>query len=445
MKEVINKLKQAVKNTKFENHTFLVGGFVRDQLMERTSDDIDIVVDLPNGGIELSELLYKKGISSRPVIYRNFGTALTVIDGVNIELVMTRKESYRNNSRKPQVKPATLKEDAQRRDFTINAIYQNLVTEEIFDLTGKGISDIKDKIIRTVIDADKVFNEDPLRMLRAVKFAVKLNFLIEESTYLSLKNNAYRLEIISVERIKEEFIKIITSNKPGLGIKMLIDTDLMNYIIPEFKEILDVPQNKYHNLNVLEHTIKVVENVKPTPILRISALLHDIGKGRTYFKDENGDIHFHKHEVVGAKMAVKILNRLRFSNKFIKEVEFLIRNHLRTKQYGKNAELVTDKTIRRLILNSGDYLEDLLALIDADNKVHAPEYSMPNQISNLKMRIKSIENKMETMPISGDDIKERFNLKEGKLIGEYLSKAKEKWLENPQISKEELLEYLKSS
>ena len=444
MNQVVNKIRKAIMNTEFENHTYLVGGYVRDYIMGIKSNDIDIVVNLENGGIRLVNYLYEKNISAKPVIYKNFGTALTIIDNTNIELVMTRKESYRAKSRKPTVKPATLEEDAMRRDFTINAIYQKLSDGKILDITTKGLSDIEDKIIRTVSNSERVFSEDPLRMLRAIKFAVRLNFTIERKTFESIKQNAERLNIISVERIKEEFVSILLSQKPSEGIKLLLQTGLMKYIIPEFYEIIDIPQNRYHSDDVLHHTLKVLDNVSPTTVLRISALLHDIGKGRTFSKDTKGNIHFYRHELIGAKMTENILGRLKFSKSLIKKVYLIILNHLRTKQYGDKAQNVKDKTVRKFILQTKGFRDELLELIDADNKAHATKYRLPHQIKYLKKRIANLENDILKMPINGEDIKKYFNLNEGEKVGKLLKKAKDIWLESPHISKKELLERLRA-
>ncbi len=439
---IVDKIRKAIKNTEFENRTYIVGGAVRDYILGKTSQDIDMAVELPEGGIRLATFLFRKNIATKPVIYKNFGTAQNRIDSINIEYVMTRKESYRHISRKPDVEPATLREDAYRRDFTINAIYYDISQDKILDITEKGIKDINKKIIRTVTTPDRVFHEDPLRMLRAVKFAVKLNFKIEKNTYAAIKTHSERLSIVSIERIAREFQEILISPFPDIGIKYLIDTNLMKFIIPEIYPLINLPQNKYHNEDAFLHTLNVLKNIKNEPDLRMAALLHDIGKPKTFSKDKNGNIHFYKHEVVGAKIAKEILKRLKFSKSSTNKIVNLIRYHLLTKQYGKEAEIVKDKKIRRFLVRTEGFTNELLELIDADNKAHSPKYKMPNQISKLKERIKRIQEETIPFSVNGNDIKKELNLSEGKKIGELLKKAKDLWIENPNLTKEELLKKL---
>ena len=440
MNKIRKKIAEAIKGTRFENKTFIVGGYVRDKVMGIQSEDMDIVVELKNGGKDLANFLFDKGISSRPVIFPNFGTAFVMIKNHKIEFVMTRKESYREKDRKPDVEQGTIEEDIFRRDFTINSLIMNIVTEEIQDVTGKGFPDIKNKIIRSTSVPEIIFSEDPLRMLRAVRFAVQLGFYIEENTREGILNNANKLKYISWERRRDELIKIMVSNDPVAGIRLLIKFDLMKNLIPEIYDIKDLEQNRYHDLDVLEHSLEVVSKTSPDPVLRIAALLHDIGKAGTITKDEKG-IHFYGHESTGADITKKILKKLKFPKDTITKIYVLIKHHMRLKNAGENAEKFSDKAIRKLIFDLGDNLDKILDLIHADNLCHAPDYCMPKQIPELKKRISEIKNRLtdRKSPVKGKDVIEYFKIKSGKKVGILLKQAEDIWLEHPEWDKTKIL------
>ncbi|MDD3051940.1 MAG: CCA tRNA nucleotidyltransferase, partial [Candidatus Cloacimonetes bacterium] len=305
--QLIKKISEIIKGTEFENKTFIAGGYVRDLILGRKNDDIDLVVEMNNGGVKLAKFLHRIGASSVPVIYKNFGTALINIDGYKVELVMTRSESYRDRNRKPEVQYATLLQDVMRRDFTINSLLQNICTGEIIDLSGKGMDDLRDRIIRATDDPVIIFREDPLRILRAVRFANRLDFSIEPETEKYIKEHGSELQYISQERKREELEKILLSNRPADGIRLLFKLDLIDYLIPELREIENLEQNNYHCYDALEHSLQVLDKTKATIELRLAALLHDIGKKRTYSKDKH--IHFYNHEKTGAEMCKEILDR----------------------------------------------------------------------------------------------------------------------------------------
>jgi len=440
MKDVIAIIANAIRGTEFENNTFIAGGFVRDKVMGKESNDLDIVVTLPNGGIALAQLLYKKEISSRPVIFQQFGTAQVIISGNKIEFVMARKETYRDKNRKPDVVQGTIIEDIYRRDFTVNSLIMNVMNGEIQDISNKGITDIKAKIIRATSKPDIIFAEDPLRMLRAVRFAVQLGFLIEDNTLNGIIRNAQALEHISRERIRDELIKILISPAPATGIRMLVHSGMMQYIIPDLTLLTGAQQNKYHDKDMLEHTLQVLQNTPSYIVLRISALLHDIAKPQTRTKDERG-VHFYRHEIAGAKRARKILRDLKFPKETIEKVTKLIKNHMRLKAFGDTLENFSDVAVRRLIIQMDSELENLLSLIQADNISHAKTYCLPSQIPNLKKRIasnlKKINGKM--LPVTGSDIMLHFEMSEGQNIGKMLDQAHEIWLQHPFWDKTEIL------
>jgi len=441
MKKIEKIISQAIIGTEFENKTFIVGGYVRDKAMGIQSVDMDIVVELENGGKKLADFLYRKRMCSRPVVFENFGTAFVMIGSHKIEFVMTRKESYRDKNRKPDVLSGTLKEDIFRRDFTINSLVMNIISGEIRDITGKGISDIKDRIIRSTSDPEIIFGEDPLRMLRAVRFSVKLGFEMEQETEKGIKNNSNKLKNISWERRRDELIKMLESDEPVRAIKLLYDFNLMKNLIPELEKLKGLQQGKCHNLDAFEHTLKILELTKPNLELRLSALLHDLGKPETFSKDETG-IHFYEHEKIGSEISKKILKRLKFPQNLIKKVSYVIKNHIILKSSGKTGNNISDKDLRKLIFDSGENLELLLNLIHADNQVHAKEYSRPDQVPIIRNKIAILKKQLsgKEIPVSGKDIMKFFNLNEGTKIGELLEKAKVIWFEHPEWEKEKILE-----
>ncbi|MDP8203359.1 MAG: HD domain-containing protein [Candidatus Tenebribacter mawsonii] len=440
MQNVVKVITDTIRETEFENNTFIAGGFVRDKVMGKESNDLDIVVTLPDGGIELANLLFQKKLSSRPVIFQRFGTAQVNILGYKIEFVMSRKESYKNNNRKPAVAHGTITEDIYRRDFTMNSLIMNVMDNKIQDITNKGIEDIKAKIIRTTSQPDLIFKEDPLRMLRAVRFAVQLNFTLETETLNGIILNAPMLKYISRERIRDELIKILLSSSPAEGIKLMIKTGIIQNIIPEISLLQDVQQNKYHDRDVLGHTLQVLQNTPNDLVLRLSALLHDISKPQTKTQDKKG-IHFYHHEVAGAKRARKILNDLKFPKDIIDKVSKIIKNHMRLKSFGDNIINLSDVAVRRLIFQMQNELEPLLSLIHADNISHADAYILANQIPNLKLRIASNQKKIigKKLPVTGRDIMLHFEISEGQNVGKILDRAHEIWLKHPYWNKTKII------
>jgi tRNA nucleotidyltransferase/poly(A) polymerase len=313
------------------------------------------------------------------------------------------------------------------------------------DITGTAFTDIEEQVIKTPTNPDVTFIEDPLRMLRGIRFSSTLGFVIDKTTETSMQKNAKHLQTISYERIREELSKILMSSYPGAGIHKLTTLGLMNYIIPEIYDIIGLEQNKYHTKDVYSHTIDVVLASPPILEVRMAALLHDLGKSKVVEKNEDGTNSFHRHELYSGRMAENILRKLKYDNKFIKTVSFIVSNHMRLKQFGAEAELASDKSIRRLLTDSGDKLSLLLELCHADNLSHAPKYCLPNQIEGLLERIKNIKFEPEKIkiPITGTDIMETFNILPGKKVGDLLQLSEEYYLENPNITKEELITKLK--
>lgn len=452
--KVILKFKELIKGSMFENHLFAVGGCVRDKIMGHDIKDIDLCVDLLDGGLLFADWMCNtyKDITKNKCVFPTFGTAkfTITIDGedYDIETVMTRSEQYHDkNSRNPECDFGTIEQDCFRRDLTINSLYINVSTGEVLDLTGKGIDDIKNKIIRTPCDPNITFIDDPLRMLRVCRFSSRYGWNIDCDTLGGIIDNVERIQIISKERIADELEKIFICKNSTYGMRLLCITGLLKRIIPELLETIDLEQNKYHFGDVWSHTMKVVENTKPIFKNRLAGLLHDIGKIKTKSVDENGNIHFYKHEVVGKQIAYDIMKRLKLSNDIINDVCFAIEQHMRTKPFGNEELKVSDKVIRKLQSDFGDRIDFVFDVINADNLSHAPEYCLPHQIPNIKKRIEELDKmgpscKKIKLPINGNDIMEITGIEPGPMVKDILFKIKDMFLENPNISREECIKYL---
>jgi poly(A) polymerase len=442
-------LKQLIRKSPYEGKVFLAGGAVRDELMGIDANDLDFVINLEDGGAKFAEWAtkkignYKKG--SNPVTYETYGTAKFNLAGVehkgfklddmDIDCVMPRTEEYEEGSRKPKVDSGSLKDDVDRRDFTTNSLLKNLSTGEILDLTGMGKQDIKDGIVRTPLDPNVIFSEDPLRMLRAVRFTMKYNWKLPLFMIKALKNNASKLKQISVERVQEELNKMLMTDSPDRAIKLLQITGLSKYVFPELDRLIKLEQNKYHKEDAMEHTLTVVKGTPKNLVTRLMALFHDIGKEAT--KEVIGkEIHFYGHEKIGAEMTEKILTRLKYPNKIIDAVVKGVASHMKLKHGGPDSFGATDKTLRKFKVNMGDHLEDVLNLIHADNIAHEAGFDMPNQIEAIRKRLDTLgipQGKLK-LPINGGDIMKKYKLKSGKIIGDLLAIVKDEYLENPKVN-----------
>ncbi|MCL5102800.1 MAG: CCA tRNA nucleotidyltransferase [Armatimonadetes bacterium] len=419
MDNVLDILRTATEGGRYDGRLYLVGGIVRDKLLEKPSDeDIDIVLEGDAG--ELAEFLHEKGVAEHaPVTYPRFGTAMITVGGTQVELVGARRESYDPTSRKPSTSPGTLLDDVLRRDFTINTLLENLHTGEILDLTGRGMVDLWDKLIRTPVDPASTFADDPLRMLRAIRFATRLGFRIDEETYAAIGSCASRLGIVSGERIREEFVKIIMGPDAVAGLEMLRETTLLDQFAPELSATYGVTQNIYHIHDVWTHTIKTLEliPVESGIILRLAALLHDVGKVETRTVDEIGAVHFYDHQHTGSDIARRVMHRLRFSNSQIDEVAFLISRHLRVGEYDKQW---SDAAVRRLIREAGDHLEDLILLTAADKGASNP--AMPRvDLDEFRAHVERAKERLAgrkiASPLDGREIIDLLGFEPGPEIG----------------------------
>ena len=413
---------------------YLVGGFVRDLILNRRNKDIDVMV--VGNGIDFAKLISKK-LNKKLQIFKNFGTAMLKTENYDIEFVGARKESYSKDSRNPVVEQGTLVEDLSRRDFTINSLAISLNKKnygEIIDLFS-GRADIDKKIIRTPLDPKITFHDDPLRMMRAARFASQLDFLVDKNNLEFIKSEKERIEIISKERINDELNKILMSKKPSVGLKVLKESGLLELILPEICDLQGIDEiegkthkdNFYHTLKVLDNICENTENLW----LRWVALLHDIGKPKTKKFNKKIGWTFHGHEYVGSKMVDKIFRRLKLPlNEKLKYIKKLIL--LSSRPIVLSLENITDSAVRRLIFDAGDDIDDLLTLCEADITTKN-EHLQKKYLNNFKIvreKIKIVEERDQIRnfqpPISGEEIMSSFGLKPCKEIGiikEYIKEA----------------------
>jgi putative nucleotidyltransferase with HDIG domain len=412
---------------KMNLETYLVGGFVRDIILDRPCKDYDVVT--LGSGIELASAVSDYFHQQYPLaVFKNFGTAMIKLDDIEVEFVGARKESYRSHSRKPIVENGSLEDDQNRRDFTINALAISLNKNSFGELLDSfnGVRDIQNNTIRTPLDPDLTYSDDPLRMMRAIRFATQLNFRIEPSSLRSISRNKDRINIISKERITDELNKIILSPKPSIGFKLLFDTGLLHIIFPQLVklQVVETIGDKSHKDNFY-HTLEVLDNISENTNdlwLRWAAILHDIAKPQTKRFNEETGWTFHGHEDRGARMVPKIFAEMKLPlNEKMKYVQKLVLLHLRPIVLSN--EEVTDSAVRRLLFDAGEDIDDLMTLCEADITSKNPK-KVKRFLHNFEIvreKLKEVEEKDNLRnwqpPIDGNHIMDAFDITPGKEIG----------------------------
>jgi putative nucleotidyltransferase with HDIG domain len=418
-------------------HAYAIGGFVRDLLLKRPSKDIDIAVI--GNGILFAESVAKK-LRVKLAVFKNFGTAMLKYQDAEVEFVGARKESYRSDSRKPIVENGTLEDDQKRRDFTINAMAIALHSSQFGELIDpfNGMEDLKKKLIRTPLDPVETFSDDPLRMLRAIRFASQLNFKIDEIALDAIKCNIERIAIISQERITEELNKIILSPKPSIGFNYLFDSGLLHKIFPLMTALHGVEyiDGKGHKDNFY-HTLQVLDNIAATTDdlwLRWAAILHDIAKPATKRFEPGHGWTFHGHEDKGARMVPKIFAELKLPlNEKMRFVQKMVQLHLRPIVLAQN--IVTDSAVRRLLFEANDDIEALMLLCKADittkNEYKVKKYRQNFELVQQKLKDVEQRDKIRNWqpPVTGLDIMHLFGIKEGREVGIIKNQIREAILE----------------
>ncbi len=456
-KELVNPIFKLVQlqSDELNCQTYVVGGWVRDLLLKRTQTNADIDFVCLGSGIGLAERVFNElGNKATFKIYKSFGTAMIHYKGECYEFIGARKESYRKESRKPIVEEGTLKDDQNRRDFSINAMYIRLNKKNYGEFIDpfNGKEDLDNKIIRTPLDPNITYADDPLRMMRAIRFATQLNFEIEDKSLTAIKQNSERLSIISQERITDEFNKIILTKKPSNGFKILFTTKLLHQFFPLMADLQGIETiGKYSHKDNFYHTLEVLDNISQNTNslwLRWAAILHDIAKPKTKRFEEDHGWTFHAHEFIGGKMVPNIFRELKLPlNEKMKYVQKLVSLHLRPIVLAK--DIVTDSAIRRLLFDAKDDIDDLMTLCDADitskNERKVKKYL--NNFQLVRKKLKEIEEKDHIRnfqpPINGKEIMELFNIKAGKEIGILKSSIKDAILDGEvQNNKEDALIYI---
>lgn len=449
IKKLLKLIQSSIKGTHFEGKVYVCGGAVRDALLNEPIKDLDVCIELPNGGMLFASYMAMKHqcyvAGTNPVIFETYGTAKfqlyknEELKDIEIECVQTRKEQYHKESRNPDTVYGTIQEDAKRRDLTINSLYYNISTEKIHDYNN-GLDDLVNQVIKTPTDPDITFNDDPLRILRVIRFSTRFGWGIEKNTWLGMVKNAHRIKIISQERISDEISKILLCEKPSIGIRKMYYCGILHRVMPDIYDTTYAFESKNPMVSTFDHTMNVVDTVQPYLENRLAALFHDVGRIIT---DRRRDVNPDKFS---AEVAADDLKAMKFPNYVIKTVETAIKFHRGFAVYADGV-LPPDKKIRKFINLTGEDLGATVDLMNANN-LHCTYGKKKRQVLDILNRIEEMEDAEKAanvkLPINGNDIMKEFKIKGGPNIGILLEEVKDAYFENPNMTKDEAFEIVEN-
>ena len=421
---------------------YLVGGAVRDFILDIDTKDFDFTT---NATPEESKKLLEENNYKTTNIGIKYGTIETAVEDLTVHITQFRSDIYNENSRKPEITDSKdINEDLIRRDFTVNAIAFDIEQNELID-PYNGLKDLSEGKLKTPDNPNQSFSDDPLRMIRLCRFISTHGFAPDNETFKSIQQNIERVEIVSKERIRDEFSKLVTGDNVAMGIQALVESTLIDYIIPEIKDLKIEVDPNHHHKDVYEHTLQVTSKVSPDLILRLGALLHDIAKPATKGIDD-GKVHFRHHEVVGARMTKEILSKLKYPKKLISSVALLVENHLRPHTYKMGW---TDSAVRRYIIDAGEVLDELNELVrcDVTTKNNEKAETIYKYLDDLEKRIKEVKEKEELKklrpPVDGNEIMKILNIEPGPSLGKIMESLYEQRINEGEVSKEEAIKLAK--
>ena len=421
---------------------YLVGGAVRDFILDIDTKDFDFTT---NATPEESKKLLEENNYKTTNIGIKYGTIETALEDLTVHITQFRSDTYNENSRKPEITDSkNINEDLIRRDFTVNAIAFDIEQNELID-PYNGLKDLSEGKLKTPDNPNQSFSDDPLRMIRLCRFISTHGFVPDNETFKSIQQNIERVEIVSKERIRDEFSKLVTGDNVAMGIQALVESNLIDYIIPEIRDLKIEVDPNHHHKDVYEHTLQVTSKVSSDLILRLGALLHDIAKPATKGID-NGKVHFRHHEVVGARMTKEILSKLKYPKKLISSVALLVENHLRPHTYKMGW---TDSAVRRYIIDAGDVLDELNELVrcDVTTKNNEKAETIYKYLDDLEKRIKEVKEKEELKklrpPVDGNEIMKILNIEPGPSLGKIMESLYEQRINEGEVSKEEAIKLAK--
>lgn len=452
---ILDYLRGLIEGTRWEGHVYAVGGCCRDEIIGCDIKDVDLAIDLAGGGIDFAQWLYEKGLTVRePVTFPTFGTAMLQLcefPDDEIELVQTRAEKYTDSTRRdPTVVFGPIDEDCRRRDLTINALYYDISREKLLDILGCSVDDIKNRRVRTPNDPDVTFDDDPVRILRAVRLAAKYGWKIDAATFRGMTNNAERLRIVRPERMRAEIDKMLVGSRPALAMDMLRRCGAIAVIMPDLVPLFSMRQSAMHGGTVWEFTMRVLDKVEPTLLLRMAALMHDIGKAACTQKSTDGTPRYAGHERRGKGMINTTLRHFRYDSDFINKVIFLVANHTATKPWGAECKKMTDADLRRLQHKcmAPERLRRLLDLINAINRSYVPEQCWPEQTAIIKRRSEELRREGMALfsyhrQLTAQQIRRATGLPKDANLEPYYDFLLQQAIKNPRTSKDALKAMLK--